>query len=98
MDCAEWIPVTVRIGEDLQMVQVKPGENLLMALVRHNLPVDFFCTTGKCTTCRNRVDATPGAVAPPDETERYRLGEALLGAGFRLLCRLYVHGPLTVYL
>lgn len=98
MDHAERIPVTVRIGEKTQLVQVKPGENLLMALVRHQLPVDFFCTTGKCATCRNRVDASPGAVAPPDETERYRLGEALHGAGYRLLCRLYVHGPLTVYL
>ncbi len=92
------IVVTVVLGEKREQIPVRPGENLLMALVQAGMPVEFACTTGKCATCRLRMDIPDGAANPPAETERYRLGHEAIALGFRLSCQLYVTGPLTVYL
>lgn len=98
MDAAERIPITVVIEQKHSQIWVKPGENLLLALVTAHVPVPFMCTTGKCTTCRCRVEIPQGSAAPPSETEAYRLGDQLVRSGYRLTCQVYVNGPLTVYL
>lgn len=90
--------VTVVQGETHTEVIILEGDNLLMALVRAQYPVEFFCTTGKCTTCRLRMKIPPGSEKAPSETEQYRLGDEALKNGFRLTCQVYVTGPMTVYL
>lgn len=90
--------VTVFQGDEKREINLSDGENLLMALVRANLPIDFFCTTGKCATCRLRMDTPERSVLPPSETEQYRLGSEALSQGYRLACQVYVTGPLSVYL
>lgn len=92
------IPIQVVCGPDSRQIHVQAGENLLMALVKAGFPVEFMCTTGKCTTCRSKLDAPNGSANQASETERYRLGEQLVREGYRLTCQLYVTGPLTVYL
>ncbi|UYZ12557.1 MULTISPECIES: 2Fe-2S iron-sulfur cluster-binding protein [Brevibacillus] len=92
------VVVTVLHDGERKPLSLKRGENLLMALVQAGLPIDFFCTTGKCTTCRLRMDIPAGSAALPSPTERYRLGEAAVAAGMRLSCQVYVTGPLTVHL
>jgi ferredoxin len=94
----EHFEVTVVRGENQERLTVRAGDNLLMAMMRAGLPVEFSCTTGKCTTCRLRMDIPDGSAMQPGETERYRLGEAALAAGYRLSCQLYVSDPLTVHL
>lgn len=94
----ELVEVTVVRGDYRQCLPVRAGDNLLMALVRAGMPVEFSCTTGKCATCRLRVEMADAAARLPGETECYRLGEAAVAAGYRLSCQLYVTGPLTVYL
>ncbi|MFD2370300.1 2Fe-2S iron-sulfur cluster-binding protein [Brevibacillus sp. GCM10020057] len=90
--------VTVEHDGKETEVTLSAGDNLLMALVRANLPIDFYCTTGKCTTCRQRMDIPAGSASGPSETERYRLGEEALAKGFRLTCQVFVTGPMRVYL
>ncbi|MEJ8547778.1 2Fe-2S iron-sulfur cluster-binding protein [Brevibacillus borstelensis] len=97
MDQSGRVTVTVVRGEDHSQLLVGAGGNLLLAMVRAKLPVDFACTTGKCATCRLRIEAPPGSANEPSETERYRLG-ADWAAGMRLSCQVYVTGPLTVWL
>lgn len=98
MEAKESIEVLVINGEESRTIQVMPGENLLMAMVKANLPVEFMCTTGKCTTCRCKLEIPAGSASPASETERYRLGNHACDEGYRLTCQLFVHGPLTVYL
>ncbi|CAJ1003567.1 MULTISPECIES: 2Fe-2S iron-sulfur cluster-binding protein [Bacillales] len=98
MSQTDVVVVTVLHDGESKQLFLKQGANLLMALVEAGLPIDFFCTTGKCTTCRLRMDIPVGSAAPPSSTERYRLGEAAVAAGMRLSCQVYVTGPLTVYL
>lgn len=90
------ITVTVKREGATEQLQVRQGENLLMALVNANLPVAYHCTTGKCATCRLMMEIPAGSAAPPSETERYRLGEQAVAQGYRLACRVYVQGPLLV--
>lgn len=92
------IVVTVVQGDVQTDVPLKSGENLLMGLVRANMPVEFFCTTGKCTTCRQRMDIPEGSAEAPSETEQYRLGREAIASGYRLACQVYVKGPIRVYL
>ncbi|MFY0543704.1 2Fe-2S iron-sulfur cluster-binding protein [Brevibacillus sp. H7] len=98
MEQSVGIEVTVVRGGKREQVTLRHGENLLMALVQAGLPIEFFCTTGKCATCRLQMTIPDGSAAPASETERYRLGETAIGDGFRLSCQVYVTGPLTVYL
>ncbi|WP_019120270.1 2Fe-2S iron-sulfur cluster-binding protein [Brevibacillus massiliensis] len=92
------IVVTVMEDDKRTELLVKPGDNLLLAMVKANLPVEFFCTTGKCTTCRLVMSVPDGSAEPISETEAYRLGADALSQGYRLACQLYVQGPLTVCL
>lgn len=92
------VTVTVIIGPEAKEIRVPAGGNLLMAMVNAGLPVEFMCTTGKCTTCRNKLEIPDGSANQASETERYRLGEGLVVEGYRLTCQVYVKGPLTVYL
>ncbi len=92
------VPITVVSGERRMDVQVQKGDNLLMALIHAGLPVEFLCTTGKCATCRLRMEIPAGSAEPPGQTERYRLGEAAVRQGYRLACQVYVTGPLVAYL
>ncbi|EJL47715.1 hypothetical protein BAG01nite_20630 [Brevibacillus agri] len=93
----EQFAATVWEGGKERSISLARGENLLMALVRAQLPIDFFCTTGKCRTCMVRMNIPAGSAPPPSETEQYRLGEAVQ-QGYRLACQVYVTGPLTVFL
>ncbi|EMT52936.1 2Fe-2S iron-sulfur cluster binding domain-containing protein 2 [Brevibacillus borstelensis AK1] len=97
MDQSGCVTVTVVQGEERSHLSVRTGGNLLLAMVRERFPVDFACTTGKCATCRLRMEIPPGSASEPSPTERYRLG-ADFAAGLRLSCQVYVTGPLTVYL
>lgn len=90
--------VTVVEGDKQTSVTLVEGDNLLLGLVRANLPVEFFCTTGKCTTCRLRMEIPDGSAQMASETEQYRLGKEALAAGYRLACQVFVTGPITVYL
>lgn len=94
----ERIVVTVIQGTNRSSFPVKRGANLLMAMVQSGYPVTFMCTTGKCTTCQMKMDIPEGSANLMSETERYRLGQALVANGVRLTCQVYVHGPITVYL
>ncbi len=98
MEAKEYIEVLVVNGEERTVLQVMSGENLLMAMVRANLPVDFMCTTGKCTSCRCKMNIPEGSASLASETEQYRMGRDAYEKGYRLTCQLFVQGPLTVYL
>lgn len=98
MAAKESFGVLVIDGQKSSVLQVGRGENLLLAMTKANLPVDFMCTTGKCTACRLKMEIPPGSAAPASETERYRLGDEACKEGYRLTCQLFVQGPLTVYL
>ncbi|KQL48652.1 ferredoxin [Brevibacillus choshinensis] len=90
--------VTVVEGSKQTSISLKDGDNLLLGLVRANMPVEFYCTTGKCTTCRLRMVISEGSAGMPSETEQYRLGADAMSLGYRLACQVYVSGPMTVYL
>ncbi|MGG1661850.1 2Fe-2S iron-sulfur cluster-binding protein [Brevibacillus sp. NRS-1366] len=98
MEKKDSIAVTVWEGTRQQVIYLTPGDNLLMGLVRAKLPIDFFCTTGKCRTCALRMQIPEGSASGASATEQYRLGQDALGKGFRLACQVYVSGPLSVYL
>ncbi|MDF2679964.1 MAG: ferredoxin [Brevibacillus sp.] len=90
--------VTVVEGSKQTSISLMEGDNLLLGLVRASMPVEFFCTTGKCTTCRLRMVIPEGSAGMPSETEQYRLGAEAMSLGYRLACQVYVSGPMTVYL
>ncbi|NPV69039.1 MAG: DUF4445 domain-containing protein [Firmicutes bacterium] len=50
---------------------------------------------GVCGRCAVKVD---GQLSPPDPSERERLGDAALAAGFRLACRALIEGDVVVTL
>lgn len=90
--------VTVVEGSKQTSIPLMAGENLLLGLVRASMPVEFSCTTGKCTTCRLRMVIPEGSAEMASETEQYRSGAKALSLGYRLACQVYVTGPMTVYL
>jgi ferredoxin len=95
MDGRTW-EVTVVQGGRQSRLHLRPGENLLLALVAASYPVPFSCTTGKCATCRLIVWKPDGSLTAPGETEAYRLGPEAVGQGFRLACQVFVNEPLLV--
>ncbi len=94
----EKIVVTVIGADGIKEIVIHAGENLLLAMVRANFPVDFMCTTGKCTSCRLRITKLDGSLTIATEVERYRLGDEAIAHGFRLTCQVYVDHPLIVHL
>jgi ferredoxin len=87
--------VTIRCKGQVYCLKVKEGAPLLLEAVSRSVPIPFYCTTGRCGTCVVRVLEGEGNVTPVSEHEAYRLGERVK-SGFRLACRLFVYGDVTV--
>ncbi|GED69468.1 hypothetical protein BRE01_31700 [Brevibacillus reuszeri] len=92
------LAITVWAGNKQHQLNAACGDNLLMVLTRAKLPVEFFCTTGKCRTCILRLQAPVGSASPASATEQYRVGREALAKGFRLACQVFISGPMTVFL
>src|SRR6185369_7845939 len=72
-----------------EVVEVRPGESALAALLRHGRFVRYGCKHGGCGTCRARL--VSGACQLSDRTS-FSLSDADREAGIALLCSTYVTG------
>ena len=72
-----------------EVVEVRPGESALAALLRHGRFVRYGCKHGGCGTCRARL--VSGACQLSDRTS-FSLSDADREAGIVLLCSTYVTG------
>jgi len=74
------------------------GANLMEAMVSVGLMVRSDCGgRGRCGKCMVRVEASgQHALSNPDETERNRLDEGRLDAGWRLSCRTRIYDHISI--
>ncbi|MBO8170513.1 MAG: (2Fe-2S)-binding protein [Bacillaceae bacterium] len=91
------MPRVTVIGRDKTYVyECKEGEHLLTSAIREGVPLDFYCSTGKCRTCVVRVVEGMENLSPISDTEAYRLGSGGVTAGERLSCQAFVEGDVTI--
>jgi Na+-transporting NADH:ubiquinone oxidoreductase subunit F len=80
-------------------VTVNPAFSLLNNYLMQNIPIQTLCG-GKaaCGRCRFRVlDGAP-SLSPVRPAEIARLGETLIGAGWRLSCQTHALRDVTIEL
>ena len=77
--------VEVRFDPAGRFVLVAPGTTLLAASQKAGVEIAFGCTRGMCGTDAVAVEP-PGALEPPDATERSTLERMGLQSPFRLSC------------
>jgi adenylate cyclase len=88
----------IRIGyPDGRVVEVTPGTSVLEASRLAGIPHAHVCGgRGRCSTCRIRVRARPGAVDPPGPAEERILRRIGAIANVRLACQLRPKGAVEV--
>jgi class 3 adenylate cyclase/nitrite reductase/ring-hydroxylating ferredoxin subunit len=73
-----------------------PGESVLEAALRANLPIAYACGgKAKCSTCRVWILEGADACPEPGSIERELTGRIGLGDGIRLACQLRPTGDVT---
>jgi ferredoxin len=98
MNPADHLPVRIVFQPAGLRVDVDPPANLLAAAREAGAGLASECGgKGSCGRCRVRLDAG-GAVNPPTDTERNRLGAEGIGAGLRLACQVTACDVVTVTL
>lgn len=98
MNPADRRPVRIVFQPAGLRVDVDPPANLLAAARDAGAGLASECGgKGTCGRCRVRLDAG-GAVNPPTDTERKRLGAEGIGAGLRLACQVTACDVVTVTL
>ncbi|BCU82382.1 hypothetical protein JIR001_21650 [Polycladomyces abyssicola] len=88
--------VIVEEGGDTHQFEVEEGANLLLEATLRSVPVPFYCTTGRCGTCRVKVEDGEDHLNAIGELERYRLGDEETVSGMRLACQVYIYGDVKV--
>jgi len=80
-------------------ITVNPAFSLLNNFLMQKIPVQTLCG-GKaaCGRCRFRVLKGAAHLSPVRPAEIARLGEALIGAGWRLSCQSHALRELTIEL
>jgi adenylate cyclase len=88
----------IRIGyPDGRIVEVTPGTSVLEASRLAAIPHAHVCGgRGRCSTCRIRVRARPGAIDPPGPAEERILRRIGAVANIRLACQLRPKGAVEV--
>ncbi|TCS84131.1 2Fe-2S ferredoxin [Tepidibacillus fermentans] len=87
---------TIIFFHDYKKIEIKPGITILKAAIRANVHLAHKCGgRGACLTCKVKVD-DPTAVSPPTNSERQKLGSALLQQGMRLGCQAKIIKSLKV--
>lgn len=88
-------PITLRYPD--RAVQVPRGFSVLEASRAHGIAHLSRCGgRARCSTCRVRVHAAPGDLAPPGRDERQTLARVQAPPGVRLACQLRPRGDATV--
>ena len=80
-------------------VTVNPAFSLLNNYLMQNIPIQTLCG-GKaaCGRCRFRVLEGAAHLSPVRPAETARLGDALIGAGWRLSCQSHALRDVTIEL
>lgn len=80
-------------------VTVNPAFSLLNNYLMQNIPIQTLCG-GKaaCGRCRFRVLEGAAHLSPVRPAEIARLGETLIGAGWRLSCQTHALRDVTIEL
>jgi adenylate cyclase len=82
---------------DGRRIAVTRGTSVLEASRLLGYPHASVCGgKGRCSTCRVRVRAAPGAVPPPSEDEAKVLTRVSAAPNVRLACQLRPHGEIEV--
>lgn len=87
----------VRLADGRQL-RLPPGASLLEGLRLHGVPHAAVCGgRGRCTTCRVRVTAADGDLAPPNEIEARALRRIEAEPGVRLACQVRPASDLAIH-
>ena len=79
---------------DYGEIEVDEDENLMSALVKHNIPLQNLCNgKGTCGKCKIRILK---GLTEPISIDRSRLSETELESGVRLACRIKVQGFMEI--
>ncbi|SDE47827.1 ASKHA domain-containing protein [Sporomusa acidovorans] len=86
----------MQINVNSKPVIVEEGENLMAALIRHNLPLTNICNgRGTCGKCKVNITS---AAPEPSEMEYKKLSAGELATGTRLACQVQPYpGMALVY-
>lgn len=89
----------VHIANRALTITVNPAFSLLNNYLMQNIPVQTVCG-GKagCGRCRFRVLEGAAHLSPVRPAEIARLGETLIGAGWRLSCQSHALREVTIEL
>jgi len=92
-------PPQVLIKNRALTITVNPAYSLLNNCLMQDVPVQTLCG-GKagCGRCRFRVLEGAAHLSPVRPAERARLGETLIGAGWRLSCQSHALRDVTIEL
>lgn len=88
--------VSVEKGGTVHHFEVEEGANLLLEATLRSVSVPFYCTTGRCGTCRVQVMEGQDHLSACSELEIYRLGDEETASGIRLACQVYIFGDVKV--
>ncbi len=79
-----------------QVCEVDPGDSLVDATFRYDLPIRFRCERAVCTTCLVEVLKGLENLSPPAARELQTLQSAGLKGRFRLACQAQVFGDVEL--
>ena len=73
------------------------GEELMEALLRHDIPVASSCHgDGICAKCRVTINQGQENLSPPNDTEIFLKDKFKLTPQQRISCQTHVHGPIEI--
>jgi ferredoxin len=91
--------VTIRRGGADHTGAVAADTNLVVRAGIRKFPwphLRYGCGMGTCGTCASRILAGAEHLPEPNWKERQVLGEALLAAGCRLMCQVWLRADVTL--
>ncbi|MBN6188440.1 2Fe-2S iron-sulfur cluster binding domain-containing protein [Aneurinibacillus sp. BA2021] len=77
-------------------LEVPKEANLLRMSIRYEGGIPYKCGGGICGTCVVKVESGLDHLSKVSKKEVEKLGEDLIGQGYRLACQTFVNGDIAL--
>lgn len=79
-----------------KMIEVPNESNLLRMSIRYEGGIPYKCGGGICGTCVVKIESGLENLSKVSKKETEKLGEELIGQGYRLACQTFVDGDIEL--